>query len=90
MDCRNGIIHFGQGATASSQVYGLSTTVGIVLDLYSVLTLGDVASLTWSIGKAPPPSLLNLLGNGIGLSGSHNIYEGDASGTRGGKSSEIS
>lgn len=81
---RNGVVGLVQGATAVNQVYGLALNFGIPLSLYATLVDGDPVSQTWSIGKATLPVLgLPILGQGDGLSGSHNKYEGDASPGRG-------
>lgn len=56
--------------------------LGALLAIYSAALDGNLG--TFSIG-GPSHSLLglNLLGTPKGLSGSHNVFEGDASPTRG-------
>lgn len=48
------------------------------LSAYAVVLTGDPLTLAWSIG-GPFGSVLGLLGQPEGLSGSHNKYEGDSS-----------
>ena len=62
----------------------MGVDLATVLAVYGAVYNGDLIS--WSIGGAPPPGLLNsvgLLGAPQGISNSHNKYEGDASPTRG-------
>jgi hypothetical protein len=57
--------------------------LGAFLSVFGGAVDGNVA--TWSIG-GPDPRVsvpLNLLGEPMGISGSHNKYEADASPTRG-------
>ncbi len=51
-----------------------------VLAVYGTVFDGDLIYLGFSVGGATGAGLL---GGGLGLSGSHNNYEGDVSPTRG-------
>jgi hypothetical protein len=59
--------------------------LGAFLAAYGAVVSGDLTS--WSIGGPPSSSILGLSGGLLsppkGISNSHNIYEGDASPTRG-------
>lgn len=55
------------------------------LAAFAILTDGDPVEGTWSIGGPLPsdPVTKAVLGQGQGISYSHNVYEGDASIARG-------
>lgn len=61
-------------------MYNLGIDLGAFLAAYAIVIDGDLLDGTWSIG-GPQQSdpLVPVLGNGQGLSYSHNSYEGDGS-----------
>lgn len=61
-------------------VYNMGIDLAAALAAYAVVIDGDLLDGTWSIG-GPQQSdpLVPILGNGQGLSYSHNSYEGDGS-----------
>lgn len=61
-------------------MYNLGVDLGAFLAAYAVVIDGDLLDGTWSIGgPQQSDSLVPILGNGQGLSYSHNSYEGDGS-----------
>ena len=62
-------------------MYNLDAGACAALAAYAIAVDGNIAEAVWSIGGPLPTDLLTspLLGNGQGLSYSHNNYEGDAS-----------
>ncbi|RMY25760.1 hypothetical protein D0867_00502 [Hortaea werneckii] len=78
----NGITSVAQAIDACQKAFGMGYDLGALLAIYSAALDGNLG--TFSIG-GPTHSLLglNLLGTPKGLSGSHNVFEGDASPTRG-------
>ncbi|KAJ7304862.1 oxidase-like protein [Mycena albidolilacea] len=82
----NGIVPFTTALSQSSKVFGLGVLPGTVATALAVFG-ADVLALDFSIGGAPPSSLLTgiLGGPPTGLSGTHNQFESDSSPTRGDK-----
>jgi len=79
----NGIATIQQFIDGTEKVFGMGRDLGGFLAVFGAAVDGNVAS--WSIG-GPDPRVsipLNLLGQPMGISGSHNKYEGDNSPTRG-------
>ncbi|MCJ1441811.1 MAG: hypothetical protein MMC23_002303 [Stictis urceolatum] len=79
----NGIGDFNDFVTGTAAVFGMAADLAGFLAVYGAVFDGDLTQ--YSIG-GPYPSLVNLgglLGEPMGLSGSHNKYEGDVSPTRG-------
>ncbi|RMY55872.1 hypothetical protein D0865_03940, partial [Hortaea werneckii] len=78
----NGITSVTQAIDACQKAFGMGYDLGALLAIYSAALDGNLG--TFSIG-GPSHSLLglNLLSTPKGLSGSHNVFEGDASPTRG-------
>ncbi|KAI7261180.1 Cloroperoxidase [Hortaea werneckii] len=79
---RNGITSVTQAIDACQKAFGMGYDLAAALAIYSAAFDGNLA--TFSIG-GPSYSLLglDLLGTPKGLSGSHNVFEGDNSPTRG-------
>ncbi|TID22771.1 aromatic peroxygenase [Venturia nashicola] len=78
----NGVATIDQFVQQTNQVFGMAIDLGTFLSVYGAAIDGDLTS--WSIGGPPPSStLLGLLAQPQGISGSHNKYESDASPTRG-------
>ena len=81
----NGVATIDQFIEATNSVYGMGLDLAGFLTVYGAVFDGDL--LSWSIGGAPPASLLSplgsLIGEPTGLTGSHNKYENDASPGRG-------
>ncbi|KUJ08333.1 Cloroperoxidase, partial [Mollisia scopiformis] len=78
---RNGIATIEQTAAGLEALYNMNPVLGAALAAYAVATDGNVVEGVWSIGGPLPsdPLLGSLLGDGQGISYSHNAYEGDAS-----------
>ncbi|WPH01851.1 Hypothetical protein R9X50_00470500 [Acrodontium crateriforme] len=78
---RNGIASIEQTVAGLGALYNLGPTLTTALAVYAVLITGNPLEGVWSIGGPLPTDPLTsaLLGNGQGLSYSHNNYEGDAS-----------
>ncbi|KAK5118162.1 hypothetical protein LTR85_008142 [Meristemomyces frigidus] len=67
---------------STGKVFGMAVDMSSILAVYGAVFDGDL--LEWSIGGPDSlVSLLGLLGEPQGISGSHNKYEGDGSPTRG-------
>ncbi|PVH93262.1 Cloroperoxidase [Periconia macrospinosa] len=84
---RTGVDSILAVTTAANEVFGMSLGLATFLSVYSGVMTGDITS--FSIGGKPKSSLLGgltsslgLLGEGQGLSASHNRFECDASPTR--------
>ncbi|KAI5780118.1 hypothetical protein EDC01DRAFT_633576 [Geopyxis carbonaria] len=93
---RSGIVNLLTGPKIISDIYGLGLELSILLSVYATLMAGNIVTQTWSIGGGEVGKqaggllggviggvLTPLLGQGRGLSGSHNKYETDASVGRG-------
>ncbi|KAH8201371.1 hypothetical protein TruAng_004454 [Truncatella angustata] len=87
---RNGVSDLLTLTTACNKVYGMGLDLGGILSVVGTVFTGNPISLSpgFSIGGPSQSSQnilggLGLLGTPGGLIGSHNKYEGDASGTRG-------
>ncbi|KAI5803968.1 hypothetical protein DFH27DRAFT_388292 [Peziza echinospora] len=75
----SGVVGLLQIVGVVNEIFGMGVDLGLLLTVYSTVLVGDPLSLSWSIG-GPATTLLGfLLGTGKGLSGSHNMYESDAS-----------
>ncbi|WPH01374.1 hypothetical protein R9X50_00421700 [Acrodontium crateriforme] len=79
---RNGFTTIGQAVQGLNEALGISVEFGTVLAIIAAIEAGD--GLAFSIGGPPPPNLIagGLLGQPLGISYSHNRFEGDASLTR--------
>ncbi|KAF8602855.1 hypothetical protein BDV93DRAFT_607177 [Ceratobasidium sp. AG-I] len=81
---RNGVTTLTQAAGASNKVYGMGIDLCTVLATIAVFFAGDVITQEFSIGNSPSgPVFLPFLSVPLGLSGTHNKFEGDASPGRG-------
>ncbi|KAJ5585785.1 hypothetical protein N7450_005572 [Penicillium hetheringtonii] len=76
---RSGIASIEEVARGLNKLYNLGIELGIFLAAYAVVTNGDLKDGTFSIGGPHSDTLVPNLGNGRGLSYSHNSFEGDAS-----------
>ncbi|KJX97511.1 oxidase-like protein [Zymoseptoria brevis] len=77
----NGYATIPQFIDATTTVVGMGPLLATFLAVYGAVIDGDGTS--WSIGGTPGPGVGGLLsGQGNGLSGSHNKYDGDSSPTR--------
>jgi len=79
----NGIATIQQFIDGTEKVFGMGRDLGAFLAIFGAAVDGNAVS--WSIG-GPDPRVsipLNLLGQPMGISGSHNKYESDNSPTRG-------
>lgn len=77
----NGITTTTQTAAGLAAAYGLDPVLGAALAVIAIGTDGDPVAGTWSIGGPVPvdAALKGVLGQGLGISYSHNTYENDAS-----------
>lgn len=78
---RSGIATLEQTVSGLGAAYNLGPIVTAALALYAITVDGNPVEGVWSIGGPLPADLLTagLLGDGQGLSYSHNNYEGDGS-----------
>jgi hypothetical protein len=78
---RNGVTSIEQTVSGLQAAYNLGPRITAFLAAYAIATTGNVVEGVWSIGGPIPTDDLTagVLGDGQGLSFSHNIYEGDAS-----------
>lgn len=77
---RSGFATLPETVTGLGAMYGMSADLAGFLAAYAIAIDGDLLSMTWSIGG--PQGTLgspSILGNGQGISWSHNKYEGDSS-----------
>ncbi|KAJ7123264.1 Chloroperoxidase [Mycena crocata] len=87
---RNGVVPTLEAILVSFQVFGLGPDIGTLAGLLAAVyasSILDLPFLPFSIGGPPPPDLLGgilgiIIGNPVGLSGTHNQFEHDASATR--------
>lgn len=81
---RDGITNLLEAIAGTNAVFNMGEDLGGFLSAYSVLQVGDPLTLKWSIGGIGDlGGSLPLLGEGKGLTGSHNRYETDSSPMRG-------
>lgn len=78
---RSGIASIEQTVSGLGALYGMSPELAVALSAYAIALDGNVVEGVWSIGGPLPTDDLTgaLLGDGQGLSYSHNNYEGDGS-----------
>lgn len=87
---RDGITSLVELASTMNEVWGMGLDLGLILTVMGTVFVGDPLSLDpgFSIGDASSGAqnilgnLIGLLGTPRGLTGSHNIIEGDSSLTR--------
>ncbi|KAL1849777.1 hypothetical protein Plec18167_008462 [Paecilomyces lecythidis] len=87
---RNGVVSFVDVVPAINKVYGMGVDLASVLGIMGTVWTGDVVSLdpSFSIGGKTPlvsnllDNLGGVLGEPLGLNGSHNFIEADSSNTR--------
>ncbi|KAJ5104591.1 hypothetical protein NUU61_001938 [Penicillium alfredii] len=77
---RSGVASLEETVRGLNKLYNLGVDLGAFLAAYAIVIDGDLAGGTWSIGGPQQSDPLTPgLGNGQGLSYSHNSYEGDGS-----------
>jgi hypothetical protein len=81
----NGIPTIADTVTGLRTAYNMNEDLSLFLAVVAVALAGDAVTQTWSIGGeySPALSLGGLLGQPVGIVGTHNKYEGDASIVRG-------
>lgn len=84
---RNGIVTLAQTLVAAAQVFNMGVDLTAFLAGGSLITAGDIPTMTYSIGGADARTnsagvLGGILGTETGLSGHLRFKEDDASGTR--------
>ncbi|CAG8071900.1 unnamed protein product [Penicillium salamii] len=77
---RSGVASIEETVRGMNKLYNMGIDLAAALAAYAIVIDGDLLGGTWSIG-GPQQSdpLVPILGNGQGLSYSHNSYEGDSS-----------
>ncbi|KAK4561539.1 hypothetical protein LTR86_004857 [Recurvomyces mirabilis] len=82
---RDGIASLEQTVSGLGALYNLGPRISAALAAYAIAVTGNPVEGVWSIGGPLPTDELagDLLGDGQGLSYSHNNYEGDSSIGRG-------
>ncbi|KAF2173462.1 hypothetical protein M409DRAFT_15744 [Zasmidium cellare ATCC 36951] len=78
---RSGILTIENTIEGLGAAYGMSVDLAGFLAAYGIIFDGDPVAGTWSIGGPLPTNQITkgLLGQGQGISWSHNLYEGDSS-----------
>ncbi|KAB8648501.1 hypothetical protein FH972_026157 [Carpinus fangiana] len=78
---RNGVLTIPQTVSGLADAYGMGADLAAGLAAVAILFLGDLTSLTWSIGgpQTATPLQTAIFGTTRGLSYSHNSYESDTS-----------
>ncbi|KAJ5115843.1 hypothetical protein N7456_000191 [Penicillium angulare] len=77
---RSGVATIEETVSGLNKLYNMGLELGAALAAYAVIIDGDLLGGTWSIGGPQQTDALgSILGNGQGLSYSHNSYEGDGS-----------
>ena len=78
----NGVGTLADFTNGTEAAFGMGPDLAILLAVYGAIFDGDLTS--YSIGgPVADLTVAGLLGEPLGLSGSHNKYEGDVSTTRG-------
>ncbi|CAK4025800.1 Aromatic peroxygenase [Lecanosticta acicola] len=78
---RSGVLTLENTVEGLGALYNMSPELAAALAAYGIIFDGDPVAGTWSIGGPQQTNQLTkgLLGQGQGISWSHNIYEGDSS-----------
>lgn len=79
---RNGIATIAQTTQGLGDAFGMAPDLAIFLSVLSIAISGDPVTGTWSIGGGYDGTV-PLLGRPVGIAGTHNQYESDASIVRG-------